>query len=330
MQLHKHDRGKYIHPENATERASENTGGICHETVIRYMRRREPAAPSGPKQNSHYNGRCRMPARVRTRSMAGPVLTTFNSCEMSRMDFRRRFRLFLNVVAIVAILIAVKFAIHFFHVEFLGLDTLFSSIVAGTIFIIGFLLTGLLPDFKEAERMPAEIRTALEAIHDDVAAFSRQVPAVHVGQLTSIVLNIVDALEKGLGNEGGHAHLEAAIAQADKLVPYIAELERLGMSQNFVVRIRGELDVLRKCLYRVYYIQRDRIRAVRACPDSDPGMRRPVPSSVPENRRFIRRGDRLRLRQLSLRLRATFDRGVRAAVPPRHTFRRQGQPVPAA
>lgn len=172
------------------------------------------------------------------------------------MDFRRRFRLFLNVVAVVAVLIAVKLAIHYFHAEFLALDTLFSSIVAGTIFIIGFLLTGLLPDFKEAERMPAEIRTALEAIHDDVASFSRQVPAVHVGQLTRIVLNIVDALEQGLGNEGGHAHLEAAFAHADKLVPYIADLERLGMSQNFIVRMRGELDTLRKCLYRVYYIQR--------------------------------------------------------------------------
>jgi hypothetical protein len=172
------------------------------------------------------------------------------------MDFRRRFRLFVNVVAIVAVLIAIKLTIHVFHAEFLALDTLFSSIVAGTIFIIGFLLTGLLPDFKEAERMPAEIRTALEAIHDDVSAFSRQVPAVHVAQLTRIVLNIVDALERGLGNEGGHAHLEAAIEQADKLVPYIAELERLGMSQNFVVRIRSELDVLRKCLYRVYYIQK--------------------------------------------------------------------------
>jgi hypothetical protein len=172
------------------------------------------------------------------------------------MGFRRRFRLFLNVLAIVTVLIVVKLAIHFLHAEFLALDTLFSSIVAGTIFIIGFLLTGLLPDFKEAERVPAEIRTALEAIHDDVASFSRQVPAVHVGHLTRIVLNIVDALERGLGNEGGHAHLEGAIAQADTLVPYISELERLGMSQNFVVRIRGELDTLRKCLYRVYYIQK--------------------------------------------------------------------------
>ncbi len=172
------------------------------------------------------------------------------------MDFRRRFRLFLNVVVIVAFLILIKVAIHAFRFEFLALDTLFSSIVAGTVFIIGFLLTGLLPDYKEAERMPAEIRTALEAIYDDVVSFAHQVAGVDVGRLRAIVLHIVSAIETGLGSEGGHSHLENAIAQTDLLVPFIAELEPLGMSQNFVVRIRGELDTLRRYLYRIYYIQR--------------------------------------------------------------------------
>lgn len=172
------------------------------------------------------------------------------------MDIRRRFRLFLNVVAIVTGLILAKIGIHLFHVEFLVLDTLFSSVVAGTIFIIGFLLTGLLPDYKEAERVPAEIRTALEAIHDDVVSFSMRTPSVDVRHLRDIILNIVAALERGLGNEGGHRHLEAAIAQADRLVPYFTELEQAGISQNFVVRVRSELDALRKCLFRVYYIQK--------------------------------------------------------------------------
>lgn len=172
------------------------------------------------------------------------------------MDVRRRLRLFLNVVAIVASLILVKVAIHTLHVEFLPLDTLFSSVVAGTVFIIGFLLTGLLPDYKEAERMPAEIRTALEAIHDDVVSLSARVPGIDVEALRKMLLEIVAALERGLGNEGGHTHLEGAIAHADMLVPYFAELERMGMSPNYMVRVRQELDALRKCLYRVYYIQR--------------------------------------------------------------------------
>src|SRR5262249_33091479 len=38
--------------------------------------------------------------------------------------------------------------------------------------------------------------------------------------------------------------------------PYFAQLEKLGMANNYVVRIRGGLDSLRKCLYRISYIQK--------------------------------------------------------------------------
>ena len=71
-----------------------------------------------------------------------------------------------------------------------------------------------------------------------------------------IVLAVVDSLVVGLGDRQDHAHLGAAIAQTDRLVPFIAEMERRGMSQNFVVRIRGAVDTVRKSIYRTYYIQK--------------------------------------------------------------------------
>jgi hypothetical protein len=40
--------------------------------------------------------------------------------------------------------------------------------IGGAIFIIGFLLSGILADYKEAERIPAEIRTAMEAINGNL------------------------------------------------------------------------------------------------------------------------------------------------------------------
>ena len=106
------------------------------------------------------------------------------------MPLARRLRLFLNVVIIVAVLIAAKLAVHRLGLEFLTLDLLFSSIVAGTIFIIGFLLTSTLPDYKEAERLPAEIRVAMEGIHDDVESFARQEPRADMVRLRAELLDI--------------------------------------------------------------------------------------------------------------------------------------------
>jgi hypothetical protein len=172
------------------------------------------------------------------------------------MNLTRRLRLFVNVIATVAALIAAKFLFHYFKIEFLALDTLFSSIVAGAIFIVGFLLTSTLPDYKEAERLPAEIRVALEGIHDDVEAFALEAPQADPARLRVLILEILTALERGLGNEGHHSHLEDAMAKADALAPYFAQLEKLGMPANYVVRIRGGLDALRKSLYRISYIQK--------------------------------------------------------------------------
>ncbi|MBI3677111.1 MAG: hypothetical protein HY243_10920 [Proteobacteria bacterium] len=172
------------------------------------------------------------------------------------MSIRQRFRLFFYVIAIVAVLIAAKMAIHLFGLEFLRLDALYPSIVASAVFVIGFLLSSILPDYKEAERMPGEIRMALEGIYDDVTIFDETKPGIDIERFRRILTSIVVELEKGLGVESGHTNLEAAAAQVDQLSPIFGKLERLGMSQNFVVRLRGEQDILRRCIYRISYVQR--------------------------------------------------------------------------
>jgi hypothetical protein len=176
--------------------------------------------------------------------------------ESGRITIGTRFRLLLNVAVIVAVLVFVKVEVHRFHFEFLVLDTLFSSIVASAIFIIGFLLTSILPDYKEAERIPSDIRTSLEAIYDDVANFAERAPEIDLTALRDILSGIVTALDAGLGTVGGHTHVEVAIAQVDRLAPYIGALEQKGMSPNFIVRLRNEIDILRRCLFRVHYIQK--------------------------------------------------------------------------
>jgi len=172
------------------------------------------------------------------------------------MNLRKKFNLFLSVVAIVGTLILVKLTIHQFGLEFLGLDGLFQTIVTSSIFIIGFLLSSLLPDYKEAERIPSDIRMALEAICDDVMVFTGDLPGFDMAAFQKLLVGLVVALEDGLGPKGGHSDLKAAIEKADALTPAFAQLERHGMAVNLLVRLRSQQDVLRRCLYRIYYIQK--------------------------------------------------------------------------
>lgn len=174
------------------------------------------------------------------------------------VPLRKQFRLFFTVVAIVLALGLLKAAIHWFNLEFLTLNPLFTSAIAGAIFIIGFLLSNLLSDYKEAERLPADIRVALEAINDDVAYASQKLPQGVVRGVQEALAAIITALQNGLGHDRAHGDLSSAAVEIDKLSPAIAELEQRGTPANFIVRLRTHQDGLRRCVFRIWYIQKMR------------------------------------------------------------------------
>src|ERR1700742_3582989 len=101
------------------------------------------------------------------------------------MSIAKRFHLLVRVLPIVLVLVLLKAAIHALKIEFVPLDGLIPSLIAGAIFLIGFLLSQVLANYREAEHMPAEIRTALESIHDDVTTFAQATPAVDEAAHTS-------------------------------------------------------------------------------------------------------------------------------------------------
>jgi hypothetical protein len=172
------------------------------------------------------------------------------------MSLAKRFRLFLRVLPVIAVLAALKVGVHGLGLEFMPLDGLLPSLIAGSIFLIGFLLAQVLGDYREAERMPAEMRTALEAIHDDILYFARTRPDVDVAAFRAALADIVVAFDEGLGVKGAHSNLGPAIERVDALSALFAELQDSNVSDRHVVRLKGEQDTLRRSIFRVAYIQK--------------------------------------------------------------------------
>ena len=93
---------------------------------------------------------------------------------------RRRWRKVRGVAVQVLALCGLKLLLHRLGWELLSVSQLFSAMVASTVFLLGFLLSGVLTDFKESERIPAEIATALESLRSLLK--NRTTPA-KMGQL---------------------------------------------------------------------------------------------------------------------------------------------------
>jgi hypothetical protein len=172
------------------------------------------------------------------------------------LTFRKRFRLFFTVATVVVLLGGVKTAVHYFGLEFLQLNALLTSGIGGAIFIIGFLLSGILADYKEAERIPAEIRTAMEAINGDLTCFAETKPVFDVSECRRILINIIRLLRSGLGHANEHNNIPPVLEEIDRLTPILGRLEDMGMASNFVVRLRTAQDTLRRNMLRIYHIQK--------------------------------------------------------------------------
>jgi hypothetical protein len=172
------------------------------------------------------------------------------------LTFLKRFRLFFTVATVVVLLGCVKTAVHYFGLEFLQLNALLTSGIGGAIFIIGFLLSGIPADYKEAERIPSEIRTAMEAINGDLTCFAETKPDFDMGECRRILINIIGLLRSGLGHANGHNNIRPVLQEIGRLTPILGRLEGMGMASNFVVRLRTAQDTLRRNMLRIYHIQK--------------------------------------------------------------------------
>jgi hypothetical protein len=168
----------------------------------------------------------------------------------------RRFHLFAKVLPIVAAVVGLKLLARWMGFEFLSMDGLVPSLVAGAVFLIGFLLSHVLSDYKEAERTVSEIRVALETIEGDAHAFLRARPDFDLAPLRAVLVKIVAEFEACLGVGHAKDDLAPALACVDALSERFAELEAAQMSERYIVRLRMAQDGLRRAFFRVAYIQR--------------------------------------------------------------------------
>ena len=159
-------------------------------------------------------------------------------------------------LGVVMVLIVLKYFIHQFHLEFLTINTLTGSAIAGGVFICSFLLSGVITDYKEAEKIPAELRSSIENVWDEAQLLHTKNKKFKVEPVRKQLLDIIKKFFTGLGQENEHKNLTGCLASVDAFRDRISDMEQKGMLPNFLVRVKTEVGNIRKCVLRVYQIQR--------------------------------------------------------------------------
>ena len=98
----------------------------------------------------------------------------------NRSAWRRRLLMLIKVSALVLAIGLAKLLAHQLGWEWIRPNPLVTSLVASTVFLLGFLLNGVLGDFKESEKLPGEMATSLETLGLEIQAIAIYKPEARV------------------------------------------------------------------------------------------------------------------------------------------------------
>lgn len=155
--------------------------------------------------------------------------------------------IFVKAMIFVALIIGIKFIAHIFGFEFLTINNLFSGIIAANVFLMGFLLSGVLSDYKESEKIPGELASSINNIyseliylHDDKNVLKSKECMLFCQELAESVLNWFHRKEK----------TALLIAKTRYLNSLFAKIED-DTQANYIVRLKNEMSNLSKTIIRV-------------------------------------------------------------------------------
>lgn len=151
----------------------------------------------------------------------------------------------LPVVTLVALL---KVLSNHYGYEVMELNALFTSLVAGTIFLIGFLISGVLSDYKESEKIPGEMVSSLKNLYDDAAFIEKTKKSTSAAACMNYQKHLSVLLVDWLYKKVDTVHM---LDEVSKMNSYFTDFESEGVQPAYIIRMKNEQSNLRKLIIRI-------------------------------------------------------------------------------
>jgi predicted membrane chloride channel (bestrophin family) len=146
----------------------------------------------------------------------------------------------------VCLIIVLKIAAHFLGLEMLSLSPLFSGIIAANVFLMGFLISGVLADYKESEKLPGELAVSIQAVRDEAHAILRAKQAEAARDCLAYTGTLVEAILDWFNKKRPKQEVFGLVRG---LNDYYTAFEPLT-APPFIARLKQEQTNLRRMITR--------------------------------------------------------------------------------
>ena len=169
------------------------------------------------------------------------------------MEFKKLFpdmkkwHLFVKIIPILIAILILKLLFHNYNLEIVTLNALFTSLIAATTFLIGFLISGVISDYKESEKIPGEMAVSLEVIYDEAYILDKNKGNKLTKEFIVYYKDFLKSLNEWFYRKERTKNM---IEKLHNMNDYFSEFESL-MQAGFLVRMKNEQNNLRRMIIRV-------------------------------------------------------------------------------
>lgn len=167
------------------------------------------------------------------------------------MNIRKRYRIFMASLLLALLITIIKYMLHYLELEVLSVTSLHATVLTGTFFVVGFLLSATISDYKESERIPSEFASVLENMYEDAAAVHRAYPGFDLQAFRVQLQKIARSFSKDVRKKQHYTR-----HSIHQLNDTFFVMEQAGVPANFVVKFKQQQAQILRILFRVTYIQR--------------------------------------------------------------------------
>ncbi|MBA3724332.1 MAG: hypothetical protein H0W89_05620 [Candidatus Levybacteria bacterium] len=162
-----------------------------------------------------------------------------------------KFKIFRETIVLVLLILITKTLLSHYGWEFISTSSLLTSIISGSIFVLGFILSGTYRDYKESEYVPVSISAAIESMHNDAILFKKEYKKFDYATFTTTLKSILDLFKKDL-----LAHTKKSYFKTNELTLAFDQLGKLGVPANYIVKLKQDQNTILRGILRVNYIQK--------------------------------------------------------------------------
>jgi len=166
----------------------------------------------------------------------------------TKKKFWLKWSVAVKITPLVLFVALLKTLSHHFGFEVMELNALFTSLIAGTIFLIGFLISGVLSDYKESEKIPSELSSSLKTLMDDAYTIYKSKNSETAQQFMEYQKSFFDSLILWFYKK---ERTKVLLEELGGMNDFFVELDKEGIQPAYIIKMKNEQVNIRKFVMRI-------------------------------------------------------------------------------